>query len=44
MMSNADWVQMIRDLPRNAPDGITFTEEEIGMILGGNAKRLLGLS
>jgi len=44
MMSNADWVQLIRNLPRNAPDGIIFTEEEVGMILGGNAKRLLGLS
>jgi predicted TIM-barrel fold metal-dependent hydrolase len=44
MMSNTDWIQLIRDLPRNAPEGIDFTEAEIKLILGGNAQRLLGLS
>jgi hypothetical protein len=44
MMSNADWVQLVKDLPNNAPEGIDFTEAEINLILGGNAQRLLGLS
>jgi predicted TIM-barrel fold metal-dependent hydrolase len=38
-----DWIQLIRDLPRNAPAGIHFTEEEVSAILGGNAKKILGL-
>jgi predicted TIM-barrel fold metal-dependent hydrolase len=38
-----NWVDLIRDLPKNAPDGITFSESEIDAILGGNAVRLLGL-
>ena len=42
-MSNSDWVQTIKDLPRNAPDGITFKEEEIAAVLGGNAQRVLKL-
>ncbi len=43
-VSNADWVQLFRDLPRNAPEGIKFTDKEIEQILGNNALRLLGLS
>jgi hypothetical protein len=43
MMSNPDWVQVVKDLPKNAPDGIDFTEEEISAILGGNARKLLNL-
>lgn len=42
-MSNADWVQTINDLPRNAPEGITFTEAEIAAVLGGNAQRVMKL-
>ena len=42
-MSNPDWVQTIKDLPRNAPDGISFKEEEIAAVLGGNAQRVLKL-
>ncbi len=38
-----DWVNLIRDLPKNAPDGIIFTEDEVTAILGGNAQKLLGL-
>ena len=38
-----DWVQLVRDLPKNAPEGITFTEEEISKVMGGNAKKLLNL-
>jgi predicted TIM-barrel fold metal-dependent hydrolase len=39
-----DWIQLIRDLPTNAPDGIKFTQDEVEAILGGNAASLLGLS
>ena len=42
-MSNADWVQMIKDLPHKAADGISFKEEEISAVLGGNAKKLLNI-
>jgi len=38
-----DWIQLIKDLPNNAPEGITFREEEVSAILGGNAAVLLGL-
>ena len=38
-----DWLKMIQDLPTNAPDGITFTKEEIDALLGGNAARIMGL-
>ncbi len=37
------WIQLIKDLPANAPSGIRFTEEEVTAILGGNAASLLGL-
>jgi hypothetical protein len=40
-MSNPDWVQTIKDLPRNAPEGISFREEEVAAVLGGNAQRVL---
>lgn len=39
-----DWIQLLRDLPQNAPQGITFTEDEVNAILGGNAATLLGLT
>ena len=38
-----EWVQLIEDLPRNAPVDLEFTEEEVSAILGGNAAGLLGL-
>ena len=41
IMSNRDWVQHVKDLPKKAPEGITFTKEEISKILGGDAKKLL---
>jgi len=37
------WIQLIRDLPANAPEGIEFSREEVDAILGGNAASLLGL-
>jgi hypothetical protein len=43
IMSNKDWVQLIKDLPRNAPAGIAFTDAEVAALLGGNAQKLLGL-
>jgi len=39
-----DLIEKIKKLPDEAPDGITFTKEEIDAILGGNAAKLLGLS
>ena len=38
-----DWINCIRDLPKKAPDGIVFTKDEVDAILGGNARKLLGL-
>ena len=43
IMSNKDWVQLLKDLPQKAVEGISFTEEEITALLGGNAQRLLNL-
>jgi len=42
-LSPKRWVNLIRELPSRAPEGITFTESEVEGILGGNARRLLGL-
>jgi predicted TIM-barrel fold metal-dependent hydrolase len=39
-----DWIQLLKDLPNKAPDGIVFTREEIDAILGGNAAGILGLT
>lgn len=38
-----EWIQLIKDLPVRAPEGIKFTEAEANAILGGNAASLLGL-
>ncbi len=38
-----DWIEFIRRLPQDAPDGLVFTEEEVEAILGGNAQRLFKL-
>jgi hypothetical protein len=35
---------IVKDLPQNAPEGITITEEEVSAILRGAAARILGLS
>ncbi|RJQ85925.1 MAG: hypothetical protein C4519_02640 [Desulfobacteraceae bacterium] len=37
------WGGIIRDLPAKAPAGISFTREEVDLILGGNAMRILNL-
>jgi len=39
-----DLIEKIKNLPKQAPKGIRFTEEEIDGILGSNAVKLLGLS
>ncbi|MBI1986863.1 MAG: amidohydrolase [Nitrospinae bacterium] len=44
LISDREWIQLIRDLPHKAPEGISFTEAEVEAILGGNARRILGLS
>jgi len=36
-------IQLLKDLPKKAPAGIVFTNEEMDGILGGNAASLLGL-
>ena len=42
-MSNKDFVQLIKELPEKAPEGLHFTEEEIEAVLGGSAARILGV-
>jgi len=43
IMSNTDWVQLIKGLPEKSPKGISFSKDEIELIMGGNAQRLLGI-
>ncbi|MDY6842474.1 MAG: amidohydrolase family protein [Thermodesulfobacteriota bacterium] len=38
-----NWINLIRSLPENAPEGIHFTDEEVKAILGGNARSVLAL-
>ena len=38
-----NWVQLLKNLPTAAPDGISFTAEEVDAMLGGNAAAVLGL-
>jgi len=40
-MSSKKWVEMVKRLPYDSPKGVTFTGEEIGALLEGNAQRLL---
>lgn len=37
------WVQVLRDLPEQAPGGVRFEQEEIDLLLGGVAEAALGL-
>ncbi|MFX0072640.1 MAG: amidohydrolase family protein [Candidatus Hermodarchaeota archaeon] len=34
------WIRMIKNLPTKAPEGIEFTQEEVDLMLGGNAQRI----
>jgi uncharacterized protein len=43
VMPIKDWLQMVKDLSKGAPDGLTFTQEEIDAVLGGNAAGIFGL-
>ena len=43
LISNKQWVQIIKDLPNKAPQGLKFTPGEVSAILGGNAQNILGL-
>ncbi|MDO8673494.1 MAG: amidohydrolase family protein [Dehalococcoidia bacterium] len=43
LVPNAQWIQIMRDLPHKAPPGLKFTEEEIAAILGGNAQKIFAL-
>ncbi|MFC1884156.1 amidohydrolase family protein [Thermodesulfobacteriota bacterium] len=43
IMPTREWVQLIKDLPSNAPEGIVFTDQEVAAILGENASSILGL-
>ncbi len=44
LMSESSWVKAITDPPQIAADhGVSFTEEEVSAIMGGNAARLLRL-
>jgi hypothetical protein len=40
---NKTWVKTIQELPKNAPAGITFTQEEVDLMLGKNAQKILGI-
>ncbi len=40
VLPSRDWVQLIKDLPKDSPEGIPFTEEEVYAVLHGNAERL----
>lgn len=44
VLSDKDYVELIKGLPQKAPEGISFTTEEIEAVLGRNAERLLGLA
>lgn len=37
------WVQVLRELPENAPDGVQFSAEEIDRLMGVNAQQALGI-
>jgi predicted TIM-barrel fold metal-dependent hydrolase len=43
VVPNEQFIQILKDLPHNAPGGIKFTEDEVEAILGGNAKKVFGL-
>ncbi|HEY91069.1 MAG TPA: amidohydrolase family protein [Dehalococcoidia bacterium] len=43
LISNRDWIGMLKDLQNTGSDGISFTREEIDAILGGNAARVFKL-
>lgn len=42
--SEREWVNMIRDLPAKAPEGVKFSQAEVEAVLHGNASRVLKLA
>jgi hypothetical protein len=40
LMSTKEYADLIKGLPQNSPEGITFTEDEVNAILGENAARI----
>ena len=42
-LSRKEWVQLIKGLPANSPEGSKFTEEEVACLVHSNARNLLGL-
>jgi predicted TIM-barrel fold metal-dependent hydrolase len=42
-VAHSTWVNVLRDLPDNAPGGVTFERDEIDLLLGGAAEAALGL-
>ncbi len=42
-LSDRDYVQAVRDLAVRPPEDVRLTPEEVDLILGGNAARLLGI-
>lgn len=42
-LPNKDWVWMIRNLPQQSAEGVTFTEEEINLLMGKSAQKHLRL-
>lgn len=43
LMPTKEYVELIKALPQNAPEGITFTEPEVNAMLGESAAKILGL-
>ncbi|MFX1258195.1 MAG: amidohydrolase family protein [Promethearchaeota archaeon] len=43
-LSDKKWINMIKRLPTKAPEGIKFTQEEVDLMLGGNAQRIFGIN
>ncbi len=43
ILTNPDWVDLLTSLPEKAPDGIVFKEEEMALVMGGNAQKLLNI-
>jgi len=42
-LADKKWVNIIKRLPTKAPEGIKFTQEEVDLMLGGNAQRVFGI-
>lgn len=40
-VSKKQWVQFFNDLPAKAPEGVSFSQQEVQALLHGNAQRLL---